>query len=300
MDPQESGIQALLDEVNSAGNALLHPTGGLAEGPARRRLVAVAQKLVHAAQNPLEAAMEVSFQNHRTAVIRACDDLGVFQLVPQTGSMSLQELVGKTGANRQLLFAGDQDRFMRMLTATGIFAEVEKEVYAHNGLSLACGGPAKHVMNHIYVELSNASYKFPEYLRRTSYDTKPDPDGFSDPTRYALGTKESVFSWLLTQPDRLTNFNLAMKTNSSKAKKALSNYPFGAELAAGDSENEILIVDVGGGRGHVVEAIRARFPGLKGRMIVQDLRETVEEIEDPKGFEPMAHDFFEPQPVKGK
>jgi O-methyltransferase domain len=91
-----------------------------------------------------------------------------------------------------------------------------------------------------------------------------------------------------------------MKSNFLKAKRTVSHYPFSAELAAGDGENEILLVDVGGGRGHIVEAIRESFPELKGRMIVQDLKETVEEIEDPKGFEPMAHDFFQPQPVKGK
>ena len=35
-------------------------------------------------------------------------------------------------------------------------------------------------------------------------------------------------------------------------------------------------------------------------MMIQDLKETIDEIKDHDGFEPMAYDFFTPQPVKGR
>ena len=57
-----SDVQALLDEINAAGSAVLHPAGDHAEGPARKRLVAAAQKLIHGVQNPLEVMVEASFQ----------------------------------------------------------------------------------------------------------------------------------------------------------------------------------------------------------------------------------------------
>jgi hypothetical protein len=146
-----------------------------------------------------------------------------------------------------------------------------------------------------------SSVKLPEYLQRTAYGTKPDPDGFSTPFQYGLNTKLGFFDWLKTKPENLTNFNLAMVSFHDKPE-AIDAYPFTAELSLDSPSaegDEVLLVDVGGGRGHVVEAIRKRLPEMKGRMVVQDLQETIDEIQDPKGFEPMAHDFFTPQPIKG-
>jgi demethylsterigmatocystin 6-O-methyltransferase len=93
-----------------------------------------------------------------------------------------------------------------------------------------------------------------------------------------------------------------MESRSDRTLQTIQAYPFGPELGLNPSstEDEVLLVDVGGGHGQKVLAMRARFPDLKGRMIVQDLKETIDEIQDPKGFEHMVHDFFTPQPVKGK
>jgi hypothetical protein len=46
---------------------------------------------------------QTSVQCHRTAAVRTCSELGIFELIPQAGKASLQELVDKTGADRQLL-----------------------------------------------------------------------------------------------------------------------------------------------------------------------------------------------------
>jgi hypothetical protein len=107
------------------------------------------------------AVLMFTLQNHKNAVVRACSDLGVFEFVPQTGEASLKELADKTGADQQLLcgcpgrhtsvlgLTLPEDRFMRTLTATGIFTEVKEEVYSHNALSLVCAGPAKHILKHM-------------------------------------------------------------------------------------------------------------------------------------------------------
>ena len=66
-----------------------------------------------------------------------------------------------------------------------------------------------------------------------------------------------------------------------------------------DVENEVLLVDVGGGRGDVLSSVRKRCGGLKGRFVVQDLPKEIEGREPVEGIEAMAYDFFTPQPVKG-
>lgn len=62
-----------------------------------------------------------------------------------------------------------------------------------------------------------------------------------------------------------------------------------------------LLVDVGGGIGHDVEEFRKKHPGLPGRLIVQDLPETIQQASKASHrIELMAHDFFTPQPIHGE
>lgn len=73
--------------------------------------------------------------------------------------------------------------------------------------------------------------------------------------------------------------------------------------------SDVLLVDVGGGLGHDLRALREKHPGLPGRLVLQDRAEVIHQpsttTEAAAGdgtaaaFEAMAHDFFTPQPVRG-
>lgn len=63
---------------------------------------------------------------------------------------------------------------------------------------------------------------------------------------------------------------------------------------------DILIIDIGGGYGQLLEALRKARPDLNGRMIVQDLPNVIESSQFVEGIEGMAHDYFAPQPVQGQ
>lgn len=58
-------------------------------------------------------------------------------------------------------------------------------------------------------------------------------------------------------------------------------------------------VDVGGSYGHQCARLKARYPKFSGRIILQDLSETIERATPIPGVEFMVHDFFTPQPIKG-
>lgn len=62
-------------------------------------------------------------------------------------------------------------------------------------------------------------------------------------------------------------------------------------------ENDVLLIDVGGGEGHYIKRFRTRFPHAPGRLILQDLHKPKAVDE---GIEYMQYSFFDPQPVKGK
>ena len=80
-------------------------------------------------------------------------------------------------------------------------------------------------------------------------------------------------------------------------------YPVQKQLGDGVGSNDksVLLVDVGGGMGHDLEELKAKHPELKGRLVLQDRPEVINKIEGPiPAIEPTVHDFFTPQPVKGK
>lgn len=64
-------------------------------------------------------------------------------------------------------------------------------------------------------------------------------------------------------------------------------------------DDVVLFVDVAGGLGRYTEALLAKFPGIPGRLILQDLPPVIESIQElhPR-IERMEYDFFTEQPIK--
>lgn len=79
-------------------------------------------------------------------------------------------------------------------------------------------------------------------------------------------------------------------------------YPIAERASKSQSDSDgVLVVDVGGGQGSDALAFRRAHTDLCGRIIVQDLPETIAGCDDTSlnGVELQAYDFFTPQPVKG-
>lgn len=68
-----------------------------------------------------------------------------------------------------------------------------------------------------------------------------------------------------------------------------------------EEKDAVLLVDVAGGLGHDLEDFRAGYPHLRGRLVLQELPVVTQEVvQINERIEVMAHDFFKPQPIKGK
>ena len=78
-------------------------------------------------------------------------------------------------------------------------------------------------------------------------------------------------------------------------------YPVESRLVAGSdrSRDAVFLVDVAGGKGHDVSSLNSRFPGLPGRLVVQDLPRTFENYVAPEGIEAIPYDIFTKQPIEG-
>ena len=80
-------------------------------------------------------------------------------------------------------------------------------------------------------------------------------------------------------------------------------YPLKERIEQGmiQNQDDVAIVDVGGGMGHDLVELRKKNPSIPGRFILQDLPQVVEQIPQPlEGIEATAHDFYTEQSVKGK
>ena len=61
----------------------------------------------------------------------------------------------------------------------------------------------------------------------------------------------------------------------------------------------VFLVDVAGNKGHDISSLRTRFPDLPGRLVLQDLPQTFEDLPPLVDIEVMPHDMFTEQPIKG-
>lgn len=100
----------------------------------------------------------------------------------------------------------------------------------------------------------------------------------------------------------MKSFNTGMRIG--KIGRRASVFPFGDILERDPcGDNDVAIVDVGGGRGQALETIREDWPTIKGRMVLQDLPNVIEDARTkgvPPFIETIPGSFFEGQSIKGK
>lgn len=129
--------------------------------------------------------------------------------------------------------------------------------------------------------------------------------GYVNPTnelktvfQQAWGTSLHHFSWFAEHPEALQYFNDFMALRRQPDISWLSVYPVEKEAAGCDSARPVY-VNIGGGIGHQCAQFKDKYPALAGRVILQDLPHSISNALHTPGVENMAHNFFDPQPIKG-
>ncbi|KAI0468138.1 S-adenosyl-L-methionine-dependent methyltransferase [Xylaria cf. heliscus] len=142
----------------------------------------------------------------------------------------------------------------------------------------------------------------PQFLRENKYANMTDPALI--PWYQSHGTADPIFSWINERPEVLKSFMGWMAGQRDGLPTFLSVVDFEAEFARDVEASTPVLVDVGGSMGHQCVAVRRKYPDLVGRVVLQDLPETIEKVRASplpgfEGIEVMAHDFFTPQPLRG-
>ena len=147
--------------------------------------------------------------------------------------------------------------------------------------------------------LNKCFQELPAFLKARNYQS---PSNSLDTAFHAaFKTDQHAFQWIQTQPFFLGNF-LTSLSNLDTASWT-SAVPLRERLHSADIDAP-LFVDVGGGPGTQCVAFRKAVKGDNslasgGRIILQDLPETLEQVAPQEGIEKMAQNFFDAQPVTG-
>ncbi len=123
------------------------------------------------------------------------------------------------------------------------------------------------------------------------------------PFQSAHKTQLPFFAWLDQNPPYLQIFNSYMSAYRAGKPSWVDAgfYPISDRLVQGfdSSLDDVLLVDVGGGMGHDLQELKEKHQSLPGKLVLQDRPEVISTLSSAGSvFEPAAHDFFTPQPVK--
>jgi hypothetical protein len=145
------------------------------------------------------------------------------------------------------------------------------------------------------------SVQTPAFLRKHGFKDISDLE--KNPTIDVYGS--NFFEELSADPRREANFASAMSIQDAAPSFMFPTFPYSESFDDFQDEvkrggSEVFLVDVGGGKGQYLNRLLKEVPGLPGRKIFQDLPSVIANVDhNETAAEPMGHDFFTPQPVKG-
>jgi hypothetical protein len=141
----------------------------------------------------------------------------------------------------------------------------------------------------------------PAYFKQNAYHSPSTSK--TGPLQFAHNTPLDTYSYWQTLPGVAENFNTFMNGHfAGKRLSWLEWFPAEQEIISGfdSAKSPYLFIDVGGGRGHEANLLKLKFPSAKGKIVVEDLPDVIDDVRHiDSSIELQKYNFFEPQPLKG-
>ncbi|KAJ5431617.1 hypothetical protein N7445_008115 [Penicillium cf. griseofulvum] len=223
--------------------------------------------------------------------------MGVFRHLQNHGGGTAKLLAESLGAEEGLV-----GRILRPLVAEGLLAQSAQGVYEVTKHGSVFGLPAYEDSCKFAVEFLPVVLFNPTFFHQYGYREPRSHEGLHTPlATYFQKPGYGFFDYIDDHPSVQKFFISAMHAQVRTKSLSCSVYDYGTQaMPVTDDVSRVAIVDVGGSRGELLQDIQARYPQLKGRMIVQDRESTFQDMEQPPpGIQLMVHDIFTEQPVKG-
>ncbi|MCJ1260780.1 hypothetical protein MMC22_000643 [Lobaria immixta] len=243
------------------------------------KLREIARKLSVALETPRDTIWRISGLHLTTNICRIATKLNLFNiLVESHGPRSGDELVQETKVEHDLLI-----RLLRYLAANDIIGEAGEDLWTANSITKTLAIPAMEArFNFMSDTAGPAGSALPAFLEKTGYRNPIDSKKCA--FQSAFDTTDEFFGWLVKHPEQHHNFNSSMKGRIEGQANWLDFFPLEDRIVQGfQTKNDaVSIVDIGGGFGYVLETVLDRYPGLKGRCVLQDLPGTIKQIKSPR------------------
>lgn len=152
-------------------------------------------------------------------------------------------------------------------------------------------------LHHSFENCSPLFHELPAFLRTHNYSDVTS--GTATVFQPAYHTDLDTYTWFSQHPEHRAALIKYMALEQPARSHWVSEYPFEQETVGWDPADPVF-VDVGGNVGHYCALFKSRFPGIQGRVVLQDLPGTLAHALPTEGVESMEHDFFAAQPVKGE
>ncbi|KAJ5143775.1 uncharacterized protein N7515_002562 [Penicillium bovifimosum] len=287
---------SILDAIATSRKAFENNEAG-----AREALIDQSRALISALEIPSEFVQRTFWaEPAQSAIIRLAVDVKLFQCLQEAGDAGLtpSALSEKVGVDNALL-----QRLVRHLVAMNV---VSFQDGLFRATKLSNGLAAENYQHSISIcyDATRPSFNgFPEYFKKIGYKS-PTLGGTDGPWQAAHNTELRFFDWLVATPPHLQHFDSFMTAYRAGKPDWHEFYPVAERLTAGfdASVSDVLLVDVGGGKGHDVATFAAQHGPVTGRIVLQDREPVIANVvasSEERAFEVQAHDFFTTQPVKG-
>lgn len=261
---------------------------------ARSNLIDAAQMLVDLALGPTDILAGYAGPClSEIEVLRTLDSLGVADVVPLGGEISIPDLASKVGVRNVHAF----EKQLRFAFLMGMFRRTPSGGVAHTALSAAIPVSSPYISLRLGRIFCQGGHEIPAALRNGA-GKEGIPCALADPE----GLGRPAFVQLEDEPDgkgmeRYSTGMIGLYNHHAGNSYLPFVHGFSWDsLSPGDT-----VVDVGGGNGHIEGQIVPLIPGVN--FVIQDQpsnREGAEKIIEEKGLaarvQYQPHDFFSPQP----
>ncbi|RDL35761.1 S-adenosyl-L-methionine-dependent methyltransferase [Venustampulla echinocandica] len=259
----------------------------------KREALRLSQALTAALQAPEDIAVNMSFAAFTPMSVRIAVGLKLFQHIVSRGPITTVELASVSGGDDLLI-----TRILRTLSAAGFVKEVDDQAWAATAVTKAMtiqGIAEAHIF--MWDMLVVAAGKAPKFLEETGYQNPTNSrDGL---LQYGHQTKLTIFELMSTMPQMQRDFDDFMVRLMGANESWVDWYPIQEQVIHGARDNSALVVDVGGGKGHDLQAFNMKYP-QQGRLVLQDRPPVIDGIKDlHPAIEYVKHDFFTSQPIQG-
>lgn len=229
---------------------------------------------------PADVLYRMSIGFRSTQALYVIAKLGVVDLLVN-GPLDSNALAQKLGVHAQALF-----RVMRAVAAQGVFTQDSSGKFGLTPVSQLLRSDTPDSMRYIVISYGERQY---EAAGKLIHTVRTGETAFNH--IYGKG----LFDYLSENAEANTIFNLFMAQSHRRAGDHLESYDFGEKR---------LVVDVGGGQGHLIAHILRMNPRLKG--VLYDLPQGVDQAPEylqEQGVsdrcEVVSGSFFESVPAGG-